>query len=184
MATIPIHNETEYSLTEAMQAEILRDAQEHFGSDVRAVRVQSGLTRHALNARTREVRYAFSPQDFGLGLALAGASPTSIKSTATTTWTRRPRKRAAPVPFEDITETEETLDHRQMSLKNLGEGHDEGEEDEPLFSMDEHHTEEDRSLDHEEEEDRSLDHEEEDSGLDHEEEEEEEWAPPYQRDNV
>jgi hypothetical protein len=28
--------------------------------------VQYGIARHAFNARTREVRYAFSPADFGL----------------------------------------------------------------------------------------------------------------------
>src|ERR1700752_1873412 len=70
MARIPIHNETDYTLTDAMTQHILRDAQEHFGEEVRAIRVQSGLERHALNARTREVRYAFFPQDFGLGHTL------------------------------------------------------------------------------------------------------------------
>ena len=67
MASIPIHNETDYLLTHDMTQHILRDAQEHFGEAVHAIRVQSGLERHAFNARTREVRYAFSPQDFGLG---------------------------------------------------------------------------------------------------------------------
>src|SRR5713101_9418760 len=67
MVTIPIHNETDYTLTEAMTTQILRDAQEHFGEEVRAIRVQSGLERHAFNARTHEVRYAFYPQDFGFG---------------------------------------------------------------------------------------------------------------------
>ena len=67
MASIPIHNETDYTLTEAMTQQIIRDAEEHFGEEVHAIRVQAGLARHALNVRTREVRYAFSPQDFGLG---------------------------------------------------------------------------------------------------------------------
>ncbi len=67
MVTIPIHNETTYTLTDVMTLEIIRDAHDHFGEEVHAIRVQSGLARHALNARTREVRYAFSPQDFGLG---------------------------------------------------------------------------------------------------------------------
>src|SRR5262244_4304857 len=66
MASIPIHNETDYPLTDDITQQIIRDAQEHFGDEVRAIRVQSGIARHALNARTREVRYAFSPQDFGL----------------------------------------------------------------------------------------------------------------------
>src|SRR5215467_13188625 len=67
MASIPIHNETDYPLTDDMMQYIIRDAQEHFGEEVRAIRVQSGIERHALNARTWEVRYAFFPQDFGLG---------------------------------------------------------------------------------------------------------------------
>jgi hypothetical protein len=45
---------------------IIRDAQEHFGEEVRAIRVQAGLARHALNVRTREVRYAFSPSGLWL----------------------------------------------------------------------------------------------------------------------
>src|SRR5437867_13285392 len=65
MASIPIHNETDYLLTNDMTQQIIRDAQEHFGEEVRAIRVQAGIERHAFNARTREVRYAFSPQDFG-----------------------------------------------------------------------------------------------------------------------
>ena len=57
MADIPIHNETDYALTEAMTQDILRDAQEHFGEAIHAIRVQSGLVRHALNARwTRTMR--------------------------------------------------------------------------------------------------------------------------------
>src|SRR5262249_32634651 len=67
MGSIPVHNETDYPLTDDMMQQIIRDAHEHFGEEVRAIRVQSGIERHALNARTREVRYAFAPQDFGLG---------------------------------------------------------------------------------------------------------------------
>src|SRR5215469_4634377 len=66
VAHIPIHNETGYPLTEAMTQYILREAQEYFGEEVHAIRVQAGLERHAFNARTHEVRYAFSPQDFGV----------------------------------------------------------------------------------------------------------------------
>jgi len=67
MASIPIHNETDYTLTEAITQQIIRDAQEHFGEEVSSSRVQAGIARHAFNARTHEVRYAFSPQDFGFG---------------------------------------------------------------------------------------------------------------------
>src|SRR5262245_62392099 len=66
MASIAIQNETEYILTEEMAEQIRRDAQEHFGEVVRSIRVQYSIERHALNARTGEVRYAFSPNDFGL----------------------------------------------------------------------------------------------------------------------
>src|SRR4030095_236890 len=91
MARIPIHNETAYTLTEDITQQIIRDAQEHFGEEGRAIRVQSGLERHALNARTWEVRYAFFPQDFGLGhrlptvhepFAPAAALPTLADATA------------------------------------------------------------------------------------------------------
>src|SRR5258705_13677129 len=67
MASIPIHNETDYTLTDDMTQHIIRDAQDHFGEEVHAIRVQSGLARHAFNARTREVRYAFSPPGLWLG---------------------------------------------------------------------------------------------------------------------
>lgn len=66
MPDIPIHNETEYSLTATMCEQITRDALEHFGESVRSIRVQYGIDRHAFNARTGEIRYAFSPGDFGL----------------------------------------------------------------------------------------------------------------------
>jgi hypothetical protein len=56
ITNIPIHNETDYALTEAMTQDILRDAQEHFGDAIRAIRVQSGLQRHAWNARTHEMQ--------------------------------------------------------------------------------------------------------------------------------
>jgi hypothetical protein len=67
MADIPIPNETASGLTEAMTQDILRDAQEYFGDVIRAMRGPSSLQRHALNARTRAVRSASSPRDFGGG---------------------------------------------------------------------------------------------------------------------
>ena len=66
MPDLPIHNETEYSLTAVMLDQIKRDALEYFGESVRSVRVQYGIERHAFNAKTGEMRYAFSPGDFGL----------------------------------------------------------------------------------------------------------------------
>ena len=61
MASIPIHNETEYTLTDDMTKQIIRDAQEHFGEDVRSIRVQYGIERHAFNARTSEPSSSMSP---------------------------------------------------------------------------------------------------------------------------
>jgi hypothetical protein len=66
MPDFPIHNETEYSLTAAMLDQIKRDALEYFGESVRSIKVQYGIERHAFNAKTGEMRYAFSPGDFGL----------------------------------------------------------------------------------------------------------------------
>src|SRR6266545_2243510 len=54
MVTIPIHNETTYTLMDVMTLEIIRDAHDHFGEEVHAIRVQSGLARHALNAEELE----------------------------------------------------------------------------------------------------------------------------------
>jgi hypothetical protein len=61
MPDIPIQNETEYTLTASILEQIRRDALEYFGDSVRAIRVQYGIDRHAFNARTGEMRYAFSP---------------------------------------------------------------------------------------------------------------------------
>jgi hypothetical protein len=132
MADIPIHNETDYALTEAMTQEILRDAQEHFGEGIRAIRVQAGLQRHALNARTREVRYAFSPQDFDVAPPLPPA-PESPPSR------RRPAPRAEetaaeiiPASFEE--EVEEDMEPLETSLESLDEGPEEDEE-EDIFQL-------------------------------------------------
>src|SRR3989441_12392435 len=102
MVHIPIHNETTYTLTDVMTLEILRDAHDHFGEEVHAIRVQSGLARHAFNARTREVRYAFSPQDFGFGhtMPTIQEKPRSRRRSP-----RRDEETEAailPVPFEDV----------------------------------------------------------------------------------
>src|SRR5881409_1067594 len=104
MVTIPIHNETDYALTEAMTTQILRDAQEHFGEEVRSVRVQSGIERHAFNARTHEVRYAFSPQDFGLvhTMPILPEPPRSRRRASRRD--EEPEAAILPVPFEDVEE--------------------------------------------------------------------------------
>lgn len=66
MPDIPIHNETTYSLNDTIYEQIRRDALEYFGESVRSIRVQYGIERHAFNAKTGEMRFAFSPSDFGV----------------------------------------------------------------------------------------------------------------------
>jgi hypothetical protein len=66
MSDIPIHNETDYDLPTSILNQIKREALEYFGESIRAIRVQYGIDRHAFNAKTGEMRYAFSPGDFGL----------------------------------------------------------------------------------------------------------------------
>jgi hypothetical protein len=82
MASMPIHNETDYPLTDNMRQHIISDIHEHFGGQARSIRVQYGIARHAFNARTREVRYVFSLTDFGLfdttTLPETSASPVAL----------------------------------------------------------------------------------------------------------
>ena len=107
MASIPIHNETDYTLTDDIAEQIIRDAQEHFGEEVRAIWVQSGLERHALNARTWEVRYAFFLQDFGLGSPLPAIHEPFAPSAALPTRDAETADAILPVPFEDVADVEE-----------------------------------------------------------------------------
>src|SRR6266700_968308 len=100
MAIIPIHNETDYTLTDDMTQHIIRDAQEHFGEEVRAIRVQSGIARHAFNARTREVRYAFFPQDFGLSHTMPTVQEPLDLSAALPTIDEEPEAAILPRSFE------------------------------------------------------------------------------------
>ena len=152
MVSIPIHNETDYLLTHDMTQHILRDAQEHFGEEVHAIRVQSGLERHAFNARTREVRYAFSPQDFGFGptLPIAPEPGTPAPPRARRRSSRsdaEPEAALLPAPFEDMVEedmveedmveedmVEEDMEPLEMSLDSLDEGQDDEEDD--VFTLD------------------------------------------------
>jgi hypothetical protein len=139
MASIPIHNETDHAFTDAMTQQIIRDAQEHFGEEVRAIRVQSGLERHAFNARTHEVRYAFSPQDFGVGPTMPIAPEPHPPEPP------RARRRSSrsdaesepdllPVPFEDVEVDAEDMEPLETSLESLEEGHDDEEDD--VFTLD------------------------------------------------
>ena len=155
MASIPIHNETDYTLTDDMMQHILRDAHEHFGEEVRAIRVQSGIERHALNARTREVRYAFFPQDFGLGHTMPTVQEPFDLSAALPTIEEEPEAASIPAPFEDVEE-EEDMEPLETSLESLDEGQDDEEEDD-FFKLDDPIEDAD-----EDDEDNVLDNEEED----------------------
>jgi hypothetical protein len=153
MASIPIHNETDYTLTDDMTQQIIRDAQEHFGEEVRAIRVQAGLERHALNARTWEVRYAFFPQDFGLGHTMPAVQEPFAPSAAFPARDAEPEAAIRSAPFEDAEDVEEDIEPLETSLESLDEGQDEEEDvftlDAPVEDMDE--DDEDNVLDDDEE---------------------------------
>jgi hypothetical protein len=166
MASIPIHNETDYTLTDDMTQQIIRDAQEHFGEEVRAIRVQSGIERHAFNARTHEVRYAFSPQDFGFGhtMRIAPEPPTSEQPRARRRSSRsaaEPEAAIIPASFEDVDgdeDVEEEIEPLETSLESLNEGQDDEEEEDDFFKLDEpvedaDEDDEDNLLDEEDDED-------------------------------
>jgi hypothetical protein len=142
MVSIPIANETPYTLTDAMRQDILHDAQEHFGDMVRSIRVQEGLERHVFNARTRQVRYAFSPTDFGLMRLITPASATVDHEAALS-----PRQRGM--------RDEETLELRAALLEDF-EGRDADAQEDDVFTLDKPVEEDD-----EDEEERLLDEEDE-----------------------
>ena len=130
MASIAIQNETEYTLTEEMAEQIRRDAQEYFGEAVRSIRVQYGIERHAFNARTGEVRYAFSPNDFGL-VDTTTAFPDTYYHPAdipTINDDTEPDEELTSASFEDVESDEE--EPRETSLESLEEGIEEDEEEE------------------------------------------------------
>src|SRR4029453_18505556 len=135
MASIPIHNETDYPLTDDMTQQIIRDAQEHFGEEVRAIRVQAGLERHALNARTWEVRYAFFPQDGCLVHPMPTVHEPSASSADLPTMDEEREAVLIPAPFEDVEEDEEDREPIETSLESLDEGQDDEEEDD-VFKLD------------------------------------------------
>ncbi len=98
---------------------------------------QSGLARHALNARTREVRYAFSPQDFGFGhtMLLVQEPPRSRRrSPRRDEETEETEAAILPVPFEDIAVDAEELEPLETSLASLAAGRNDEEAD--VFTLD------------------------------------------------
>ena len=64
MSDLPIHNETGAYLPDWILAQIKAEMIEYFGESIQAIRIQAGIQRHAYNAKTREVRYAFFLSDF------------------------------------------------------------------------------------------------------------------------
>jgi len=82
MSEIPIQNETDYTLPQPIIEQIKRDALEYFGESINAIRIQYGIERHAFNAKSGEVRYAFSPSDFGLVDASAAFPDSSSRKDA------------------------------------------------------------------------------------------------------
>jgi hypothetical protein len=131
MASIPIHNETEYTLTDDMTKQIIRDAQEHFGEDVRSIRVQYGIERHAFNARTREVRYAFSPNDFGLVDTTTTFPDTYYHPADIPSIDDDTEEETVPAAFDDVETDDE--DRRETSLESLEEGLEDNEDEEDEF---------------------------------------------------
>ena len=134
MASIPIHNETEYTLTDEMTKQIIRDAQEHFGEEVRSIRVQYGIERHAFNARTREVRYAFSPNDFGLVDTTTTFPDTYYHPADLASIDDDTDEESIPAAFDDV-ETEEE-ERRETSLESLEEDLEDEEDEEEFPGLD------------------------------------------------
>ena len=135
MVTIPIHNETDYALTDDMTQHIIRDAHDHFGEEVHAIRVQSGIARHALNTRTREVRYAFSPQDFGLGHTMPIVQETPRSRRRSPRIDEETEEVILPAPFEDVEVDAEDMEPLETSLESLDAGRDDDEEAD-VFTLD------------------------------------------------
>ena len=133
MASIPIHNETEYTLTDDMTKQIIRDAQEHFGEDVRSIRVQYGIERHAFNARTREVRYAFSPNDFGLVDTTTTFPDTYYHAADIPSIDDDTEEEIVPAAFDDVETDDEEEDRRETSLESLEEELEDDEDEEEEF---------------------------------------------------
>ena len=134
MASIPIHNETEYTLTDDMAKQIIRDAQEHFGEEVRSIRVQYGIARHAFNARTREVRYAFSPNDFGLVETTTAFPDTYYHPADLPSIDDDTEEEIIPAAFEDVETDDE--ERRETSLESLEEDLEEEEEENEFPELD------------------------------------------------
>lgn len=129
MPDIPIHNETEYSLTASILDQIKRDAMEYFGESVHSIRVQYGIERHAFNARTGEVRYAFSPGDYGLIDTTSASLSESYSRSAILPSIDDDQEELAEEPFDD--EDVEVEPEEAVAFGSLEEELDGPDDDEP-----------------------------------------------------
>jgi len=64
MSDIPVYNETGTDLPPWILAQIKAEMIEYFGESIHAIHIQAGIQRHAYNAKTHDVRYAFFLSDF------------------------------------------------------------------------------------------------------------------------
>jgi hypothetical protein len=64
MSDIPVYNETGSDLPAWILAQIKAEMIEYFGESILGIHIQAGIQRHAYNAKTHEVRYAFFLSDF------------------------------------------------------------------------------------------------------------------------
>jgi hypothetical protein len=135
MPDIPIHNETDYSLTTTILEQIKRDALEYFGESVRSIRVQYGIDRHAFNARTGEIRFAFSPGDFGLVDIKAPVpdsylAPRDIPRIDDEEEAEADETAFVAAESEEEDEVEEEVEAEAPTFRSLEEDLDEGDEEE------------------------------------------------------
>jgi hypothetical protein len=153
MPDLSIHNETEFSLTPTMLEQIQRDAIENFGEAVRSIKVQYGIERHAFNVRTGEVRYAFSPGDFGLVDRAVSLLEPYFQRSEVPTIDDDTEEELIPGTFDEI-ETDEESDTTE-SLESLDEELEEDEEDEAVVAF--QGIEEDEEDEEDEEEEDQFD---------------------------
>ena len=89
-----------------------------------------------MNARTWEVRYAFFPQDFGLGHTMPAVHEPFDHAAALSDMAAETADAILPGPFEDVEEEEgEDMEPLETSLESLDEGQDDEEEDD-VFTLD------------------------------------------------
>jgi hypothetical protein len=152
MPDLPINNETEFSLTSTMLEQIKRDAIENFGEAVRSIKVQYGIERHAFNVRTGEVRYAFSPGDFGLVDTALSLPELYFHRSEIPTIDDDTAEELIPGVFDDLEQDEESSATESLESLEEAEAEDDDESEEAGVVFQELEEEED-----EDEEDEQFD---------------------------